>query len=149
MTILKIGAFAFSDGTLKLAGQPRIPRFSKTPEGASIVPKWSLFCRCGLLALLLLVVSAPANASGLDDVLNRENSELGIGLKPAPIANDLVFLRRVTVDLIGRIPTEGQPGWSVVIAWKTCWPVIGFQTAGRHFLPTCCVCDRMPRADRL
>jgi len=72
------------------------------------VPKWSLFYRCGLLALLSLVVSAPANATGLDDVLNQENSELGVGLKPAPIANDLVFLRRLSIDLIGRIPTEDE-----------------------------------------
>ena len=72
------------------------------------MPKWSLFYRCGLLALLSLVVSAPANATGLDDVLNQENSELGVGLKPAPIANDLVFLRRLSIDLIGRIPTEDE-----------------------------------------
>jgi hypothetical protein len=64
------------------------------------------------LTLLSFVVTAPLGAAdpgnGLDDVLQRENSELGIELDPAPIAGDLVYLRRVTVDLIGRIPTEDE-----------------------------------------
>jgi len=87
-------------------------RFNNSPEGASIVLKWSTCCRCSLLALLSFIVAATAGAAapgnGLDEVLNRENAKLAVGLKPAPIANDLVYLRRVTVDLIGRIPTEAE-----------------------------------------
>lgn len=74
--------------------------------------KCSTFCRCGLLVALSFVFTLPAGAAdpgdGVNQILNRENAELGIPLKPAPIVDDLTYLRRVTVDLIGRIPTEDE-----------------------------------------
>jgi hypothetical protein len=45
----------------------------------------------------------PAIAQALDAVLAAENQ--GRQLVEAPLVDDLAFLRRVTVDLIGRIPT--------------------------------------------
>lgn len=44
----------------------------------------------------------------INQILIAENAELGVDLKPMPIANDATFLRRVYVDLIGRIPTEEE-----------------------------------------
>ena len=44
----------------------------------------------------------------INQILMSENAESGIELKPMPIANDATFLRRVYVDLIGRIPTEDE-----------------------------------------
>lgn len=44
----------------------------------------------------------------INQILMSENAELGIELKPMPIATDATFLRRVYVDLIGRIPTEDE-----------------------------------------
>lgn len=64
----------------------------------------------GLLAIgacLTLVVS-PAAANDVDQVLNAENSRLGVILKPMPAADDLAFLRRIYVDLIARVPTADE-----------------------------------------
>lgn len=51
---------------------------------------------------------SPADAAGhpVDRLLASENT--GVKGTPAPIVNDLAFLRRITVDLIGRIPTSGE-----------------------------------------
>jgi hypothetical protein len=44
----------------------------------------------------------------ISQILMAENAELGVKHKPMPIAGDATFLRRVYVDLIGRIPTEEE-----------------------------------------
>ncbi|MEO1994925.1 MAG: DUF1549 domain-containing protein, partial [Planctomycetaceae bacterium] len=44
----------------------------------------------------------------IDGLINAENRERGVVLKPAPIVNDLSYLRRVYVDLIGRIPQQAE-----------------------------------------
>lgn len=50
---------------------------------------------------------APASpkeaAAQLDDILTRENADSAV--RTTPPINDLAFLRRATIDLIGRIPT--------------------------------------------
>lgn len=50
--------------------------------------------------------ASPELAAELDRALNKENA--GKELPSAPAIDDLAFLRRVTVDLIGRIPTEAE-----------------------------------------
>lgn len=42
----------------------------------------------------------------LDQILNAENA--GVKAKAAPVVGDLAFLRRISVDLIGRIPTAEE-----------------------------------------
>ena len=53
------------------------------------------------------------NVHPLDQQLGLENA--GSKLKPTPVVNDLAFLRRITIDLIGRIPTPEEivefQGW--------------------------------------
>lgn len=44
----------------------------------------------------------------IGQILMAENAELGVTHKPMAIANDATFLRRVYVDLIGRIPTDTE-----------------------------------------
>ena len=45
----------------------------------------------------------------VDQLLARDNAEQKRGgVKKAPLINDLAFLRRVTVDVIGRIPTHAE-----------------------------------------
>jgi len=41
----------------------------------------------------------------LDRILEGENRDKQVDLKPMPVIDDLTFLRRVYVDVIGRIPT--------------------------------------------
>lgn len=50
----------------------------------------------------VMVLSAQAETQ-LDRLLNTENASKKIA--PAPVIDDLAFLRRLTVDMIGRIPT--------------------------------------------
>ncbi len=74
--------------------------------------RWS-FASAGIVAILSLVNSASmtlaaAPASGVDLVLNQENQERGVKLKPVDLVDDLTFLRRISIDLIGRIPTTDE-----------------------------------------
>ncbi len=66
----------------------------------------STLARCfGLLACALTVatVSVTQGATELDQFLAQENAERKVDT--APLIDDLAFLRRVSLDLIGRIPT--------------------------------------------
>ena len=62
---------------------------------------WSL-----TLVIAGLALRSPANE--LDKIVSRENKAAGIKLEAAPVVGDHVFLRRIYVDLIGRIPTEAE-----------------------------------------
>lgn len=48
------------------------------------------------------------DGSGVSRVLQAENAELGVPHQPTAMINDLTFLRRIYIDLIGRIPTEQE-----------------------------------------
>jgi len=60
------------------------------------------------LAVLLCLVSAPALASAtpLDDAVRATWAKAGVA--PAPEASDGELLRRVTLDLAGRVPTRAE-----------------------------------------
>lgn len=49
-----------------------------------------------------------ATGADLSRVLASENAELGIDLTPVDPIDDLAYLRRVSVDLVGRIPTHAE-----------------------------------------
>jgi hypothetical protein len=56
----------------------------------------------------MAALAAVARGGPLDDVVAAENKAAGLKLEAMPIVNDEVFLRRVYVDLIGRIPTAAE-----------------------------------------
>src|SRR5688572_8435587 len=56
----------------------------------------------------LWVAAVGARAGQLDEVIAAENKSAGLKLEAMPIVSDEVFLRRVYVDLIGRIPTAAE-----------------------------------------
>lgn len=59
----------------------------------------------------MAVVSLPATVqagNGIDAALAAENKSQGTTLSAQPKVDDLAFLRRATVDLIGRIPTASE-----------------------------------------
>ena len=58
--------------------------------------------------LLCSVLLAPAAADPLGKVLDQENQDNGVSRKALPGVDDLTYLRRVTIDLIGRIPTAEE-----------------------------------------
>ncbi len=62
----------------------------------------------GVLFVLVFASSVTAFAGDVDVVLNEENKQNGITDAPAPLVDDLAFLRRASVDLIGRIPTVAE-----------------------------------------
>ncbi len=66
------------------------------------------------LALLLAPLLALAGPTELDRVLQAEN--VGKNVKVAPVTDDLSFLRRIHLDLIGRIPNTAE------IAEYQSWP---------------------------
>jgi len=66
----------------------------------------SKLARCfGLLACALtaVTVNVAQGATELDQLLAQENAERKVDT--APVIDDLTYLRRVSLDLIGRIPT--------------------------------------------
>lgn len=59
------------------------------------------------LALWVLLAGSPAGSDGdVDAILAKAWREAGI--EPAPLCSDDEFLRRVSLDLIGRIPTRDE-----------------------------------------
>src|SRR5262245_29358337 len=62
-----------------------------------------------LPALSLFMLSAASlSASDVDQFLNEENKQHKITTNAMPVVDDWTFLRRVYVDLIGRIPTNEE-----------------------------------------
>jgi hypothetical protein len=64
----------------------------------------------GYCALLMLAVTTlPVSAGGrVDELIAAANQKAGIKLPMQPVVDDATFLRRIYVDLIGRIPTEAE-----------------------------------------
>ena len=61
-----------------------------------------------IVALIAVVAVANVCQAGVTSVLDSENRAFGVTRKPMPVVDDLSFLRRVYVDLIGRIPTTEE-----------------------------------------
>jgi hypothetical protein len=62
---------------------------------------------CGI-ALFSTAVQADPGPAALNETLRKENAALGIKAKAISQIDDLAYLRRVSIDLIGRIPTHGE-----------------------------------------
>ncbi len=77
----------------------------------------------GLVCLALLVVGSLASSASavgrVDELIAAANKSAGSKLAMQPIVDDPTFLRRIYVDLIGRIPTESE------VREFASWPVQG------------------------
>ena len=71
---------------------------------------WTVVCLAVLTAVNTSVSLAESASDGsrLSKVLSQENAELGVMAKPVSLVDDTAYLRRVSVDLIGRIPNHGE-----------------------------------------
>lgn len=58
------------------------------------------------LMVAALLAAPQVQAGELDTILASENSERGETLEAIETIDDLAFLRRASLDLIGRIPTQ-------------------------------------------
>ncbi len=61
-----------------------------------------------VLTTLILCPLWTASGGELDVILKRENAERGEKHRAAPLVDDLAFLRRASLDLIGRVPTYDE-----------------------------------------
>ena len=91
----------------------------KTPVGRALAPTAAsrgdmavsryLLAIVPVSALLVSLLAVPlAAADSVDTVLQAENVALSAGHAPLAVVDDLAFLRRVSVDLTGRIPDRTQ-----------------------------------------
>ncbi|QDU31845.1 hypothetical protein ETAA8_70060 [Anatilimnocola aggregata] len=69
--------------------------------------------RIGLICLALVAMgsltSLSAHAAGrVDELIAQANKTAGLKLPMQPLVDDPTFLRRIYVDMIGRIPTEAE-----------------------------------------
>ncbi|MFT4558103.1 MAG: hypothetical protein ACI93T_000349 [Porticoccaceae bacterium] len=85
-------------------------KFSPARESLTVARTWTVVCLAVLTAVNSGVAFAESTADGkrLSKVLNKENGELGVTVKPVSLVDDTAYLRRVSVDLIGRIPNHGE-----------------------------------------
>jgi len=67
----------------------------------------------------VVLIGVSGQASEVDQILTEENQAAKVTLKPMPVVDDLTFLRRVYIDLIGRIPSGEE------IAEFQQWPANG------------------------
>ena len=74
-----------------------------------VVRRQCLVWLCGL------ILASPVLAETLDERLVSENKKAGVKASPVSIIDDLAFIRRASVDLIGRIPSVEEQaeyhGW--------------------------------------
>lgn len=71
---------------------------------------WTVICVAVLTAVNsgIALAESPETGDQLSRVLNQENSEFGITVNPVTLVGDMAYLRRVSVDLIGRIPKHTE-----------------------------------------
>lgn len=83
---------------------------SVAATGVDIVVRiWTcILAVSGAFLALSSNASAEPTAKHLNSALSAENKELGIDAKPRDLVGGLGYLRRVSVDLIGRIPTREE-----------------------------------------
>ena len=74
--------------------------------------------RCSAFALVMIASQVMA-ATPVDQVLESENRNFGVTLEAQPLVDDMAYLRRVSIDIVGRIPT------SVEIDEYMSWPADG------------------------
>jgi hypothetical protein len=60
----------------------------------------------GLVSSVTVSAAAPPAKTGLDNTLRQENKQLGVTRPALSVVDDLAYLRKVSIDLVGRIPTE-------------------------------------------
>jgi len=70
---------------------------------------------CTLAIACCFTFLGAAQASEVDRILAKENKANGVEHEPLPLVDDMAFLRRATVDLIGRIPTNKEI--NTFLAW--------------------------------
>ena len=58
--------------------------------------------------LVVCAFAACASGNDIDRIVARASSKADRKIEPMPVVDDSVFLRRIYVDLIGRIPTETE-----------------------------------------
>src|SRR5262249_43410249 len=97
-----------------------LPSSPATRPGPPIVAfvemPWMSLLRLASVAVVLCAVSVgagagdPAPAPPIEAVVDRFVDERlrEDGVTPAPVADDATILRRLTLDLAGRIPTVGE-----------------------------------------
>ena len=78
-----------------------------SPSSRFVISTLTQLAVLATIASTLLWGSAmkAASASEVDRVLARENQANGVTLEPTALVDDLTFLRRLYLDLIGRIPS--------------------------------------------
>ncbi len=74
------------------------------------VKRFGFLCLSQLaLTLLTLAMVTPVQAAGrVDELIAEANKAAGLKLPQQPVVDDATFIRRIYVDMIGRIPTEGE-----------------------------------------
>ncbi len=68
----------------------------------------SCFLKLSLAAVFCGVIPVGAASAKVDQLVSQKNAEAKTPLKRAGQIDDLTFLRRATVDVIGRIPTSAE-----------------------------------------
>ena len=77
-------------------------------RSAPAITTVTLFTATLLATVFIFANDTLPEGRGVSRTLDAENAELGISHQPATMINDLTFLRRIYIDLIGRIPTDQE-----------------------------------------
>jgi hypothetical protein len=85
-------------------------KYPPARESLTVARTWTVVCLTVLAVMNSGVVFAESASDGsrLSKVLAAENGELGVSAKPMSLVDDTAYLRRVSVDLIGRIPNHQE-----------------------------------------